>query len=105
MKWVFAFTILLGTAAFGQAGQKPLPADVHFKKPYRINNESRVTLLDSNSTRKIVRLPVDNMPCIVPNMHLLKAMPNAGDSLLLKRPVDPGIYVHRNNGIVRIKNK
>ena len=54
-------------------------------------------IIQKDDERAIVSLPFDHMPCIVPNMNLFRAMPNAGSLALLKNPTDPGIYMRKPN--------
>ena len=54
-----------------------------FKRPQAFNQELVTTL------------PLNRMPCVVPNMKKHTAMPNAGDSNILKHPIDPGIYAYK----------
>jgi hypothetical protein len=49
------------------------------------------TRIDSVSAGTVYALPLDNMPCIVPDMKNHDQMPNVGKGLL-KKPIDSGIY-------------
>lgn len=52
-------------------------------------------LMDANRESIVIALAQDNMPCIVPNMEFYKVMPNAGSKIVLEKPIDPGIYLHK----------
>ena len=54
-------------------------------------------IIHRDNERALISLPLDNMPCIVPNMNLFRAMPNAGSLALLEHPTDPGIYLNKPN--------
>ena len=52
-------------------------------------------IIDANEQSMVIALPQDNMPCLVPNMKLFKAMPNAGNKSMLEIPSDPDIYLQK----------
>ena len=52
-------------------------------------------IIDVNDQSMVIALPQDNMPCLVPNTKIFKAIPNAGNKGLLEMPSDPGIYLQR----------
>ena len=52
-------------------------------------------IIDANDKSMVIALPQDNMPCLVPNMKIFKAMPNAGNKDMLEMSSDPGIYLQR----------
>ena len=58
-------------------------------------------IIQSDNGGVLTSLPLDNMPCIVPNMSLFKAMPNAGSLALLENPTDPGIFLKKRNSITK----
>src|SRR3990170_4306088 len=53
-------------------------------------------IIQRDDERTLISLPLDNMPCVVPNMNLFRAMPNVGSIAILQNPVDPGIYIPKN---------
>ena len=52
-------------------------------------------IIDANDQSMVIALPQDNMPCLVPNTKIFKAIPNAGNKGMLEMPGDPGIYLQR----------
>jgi hypothetical protein len=52
-------------------------------------------IMNANRESMVIALPQDNMPCIVPNMDFWKVMPNAGNKVVLEKPIDPGIYLNK----------
>ena len=77
-----------------------MPPKTERRRPGSIPNVSpqfqyKPRIIDANEQRIVIALSQDNMPCIVPNMKLVKAMPNAGDKSMLERPTDPGIYLQK----------
>lgn len=46
----------------------------------------------------VYTLPQDNMPCIMPSIANSN-MPNPSDKSVLRKPIDPGIYMNRKTVI------
>ena len=60
----------------------------------QLSNKKTWKKIGESHLGDIYELPVDRMPCIVPNMELYRQMPNRGQELL-ERPIDPNIYGSR----------
>lgn len=58
-------------------------------------SQQKPPIMDANQKGMVITLPQDHMPCLVPNMQLFKAMPNAGNKIVLEKPIDPNIYLQK----------
>jgi hypothetical protein len=92
--------------------KKPGQPFLNFKRDSVVNSLSALmnrpvtrnwTRIDSNKLGIVYALPLDNMPCIVPDMEAHRTMPNAGNKGMLKNPVDPGIYSRQRTSGSRSK--
>ena len=52
-------------------------------------------IIAANEQSMVIALPQDNMPCLVPNMKLYKAIPNAGNKSMLQNPNDADSYLQK----------
>ena len=59
--------------------------------------QDKIELNENMRERTVITLRQDNMPCIVPNMKLLKAMPNIGNIAMLEKAIDPRIYIPKSS--------
>lgn len=114
MKWILLLICFVTTTAFGQTDDNSVMEKLKKtdklmgRDNYNNFNPKLGTLtpmlrepIRSNNERAVTSLPLDNMPCIVPYMNLLGAMPNAGSLALLENPIDPGIYVLKQKTHIR----
>lgn len=123
MKWLVLLTFFSYGVAFGQSKNNDLLEKL--KKKKELLGQNRVPLsnipgqvpkIQNQATSKtyswqnnflnkmpggtaLKKLPLDNMPCLVPNdlgsNDLVARIPNASSAYILKYPIDPGIYVER----------
>lgn len=62
--------------------EKPVPfLPQKYIPAYPISNNTQMNYTFSNGDRVVI-LPFDNMPCVVPNMSQFQAMPNPGRNIL-----------------------
>ena len=109
MKWLSLVLLCLSTSAFAQVQKESaLIQKLKRTEGLRMGKQSYVTsyaeqslheklksknsLIKNLGGQRLALLPQDNMPCLRPDMRNYRKMPNAGDSSILKHPVDPGIY-------------
>ena len=108
MKWIFLSICFVTTAAFSQVNENSVleklkKTDKLMGRDNYNDFQPKLKTLTPMQSETIQRnhertsLPPGNMPCIVPNMNLFRAMPNAGSLALLEHPTDPGIYLNKPN--------
>ena len=110
MKWIFLLICFVTTSAFGQVNENAVleklkKTDKLMGRDNYNNFQPKLGTLtpmqsettQENNKRTVTSLPLDNMPCIVPDMNLLAVMPNAGSLAILEHPTDPGIYLNKPN--------
>ena len=129
MKWIFLLFCLISSTAFSQlnnksildklkqtdrllnkTGSDKLRLDRLIDKSnsgdlqrgtivLRFNQNQQEIIMPQNQERIVIALRQDNMPCIVPNMNLFKAMPNVGNMAMLQNPIDPRIYISKQKSV------
>lgn len=113
MKWLALVFVGVSTTAFAQADKDNLLLQ-RLKKDQQLKTSNRTYItpfVQQSHYEKmmgkadrpkmefseiVTALLQDGMPCIRPDMKKYKPILNAGDSSVLKHPIDPGIYVLRN---------
>lgn len=115
MKLLVFALVCCGTSAIAQNNENALLQDLKKKREQKVGSRSYVSpFIKEAFTEKlnckfrgpqafeqnfVTTLPLDKMPCVVPNMKNHTAMPNVGDSSILKHPIDPGIYAYKRRFI------
>src|SRR6186713_2458008 len=110
MKWIFLLICFVTTAGFSQVNEnsvleklkktdKLMGRDNYndFQPKLKTLTPMQSETIQRDNERTVPSLPLGKMPCIVPNMNLFGAMPNAGSLALLEHPTDPEIYLNKPN--------